>query len=138
VFDRDGGAVACALSLNNLFGTGRMVPGTGMLLAAAPGARVPPAPLPLLIVANDRVRALRFAGAASGGAAAAPALASVATLSVAGNATLDDALARPRVGLSQGEGRVTAAHCPALFRADVNACRWASDPRGAGLAIGGE
>ena len=35
--DNAGNAVACAFSMNNLFGTGRIVPGTGVLLAAAPG-----------------------------------------------------------------------------------------------------
>jgi len=137
-FDRDGNAVACALTLNNLFGTGRMVPGTGMLLAAAPTGRVQPPPLPTLIVANDRVRALRFAGSASGGAGAPAALAQVAVATVRNGAGLAEALAAPRPGLSQGEGRVSAVFCPRLFRADEISCSYASDPRGAGLAIGGE
>jgi gamma-glutamyltranspeptidase/glutathione hydrolase len=42
--DKNGGAVACATSMNNLFGTGRIAAGTGILLAAAPGL----APAPVL------------------------------------------------------------------------------------------
>ena len=34
--DKNGGVVACAVTLNNLFGTGRIAPGTGILLSAAP------------------------------------------------------------------------------------------------------
>ena len=34
--DGSGAAVACTLTMNNLFGTGRIAPGTGVLLAAAP------------------------------------------------------------------------------------------------------
>ena len=34
--DKNGGVVSCAVSMNNLFGTGRIAPGTGILLAAAP------------------------------------------------------------------------------------------------------
>jgi gamma-glutamyltranspeptidase/glutathione hydrolase len=136
-FDRDGSAVACVLTMNNLFGTGRMVPGTGMLLAAAPGARVPPAPLPVLIVANDRIGRLRFAGAASGGAAGPAALATVANLAMREQAPARDALARPR-NATQGEGQVTVLHCPRLFIAEPGECTLAIDPRGAGLALGGE
>ena len=46
--DRDGNSVACAVTMNNLFGTGRVVPRTGILLAAAPRRRMPP---PLLSAA---------------------------------------------------------------------------------------
>ncbi len=34
--DKNGGIVACAVSMNNLFGTGRIAQGTGILLAASP------------------------------------------------------------------------------------------------------
>ena len=36
--DKDGNAVACTLSMDNLFGTGRVLPGLGVLLAASPAA----------------------------------------------------------------------------------------------------
>lgn len=34
--DKNGGTVICVTSMNNLFGTGRFAPGTGVLLAASP------------------------------------------------------------------------------------------------------
>ena len=37
VLDRDGNSVACAVTMDNLFGTGRIAPGTGILLGG--GAR---------------------------------------------------------------------------------------------------
>ena len=137
-FDRDGNAAGCALTMNNLFGTGRIVPGTGILLAAAPTGRVQPPPLPTLIVANDRVKALRFAGSASGGAGAPAALAQVAVATVRNGTPLAEALAAPRPGLSQGEGLVSAVFCPRLFLANEISCSYAADPRGAGHAVGGE
>lgn len=63
--DNSGGAVACAVTMNNLFGTGRIAPGTGVLLAAAPGT----GPLPLLaasIAWNNNIHAFRAAVAGSG------------------------------------------------------------------------
>ncbi len=44
VLDKNGGAVACDVTMNNLWGTGRIAAGTGILLAASP-ATVPPATL---------------------------------------------------------------------------------------------
>lgn len=138
VFDRDGNAVACSLTMNNLFGTGRMVPGTGLLLAAAPTGRVVPPPLPAVIVANERVKAVRFVGAASGGGAAPAALAAVMQFAINNNQRAVDAVAAPRTAFAQGEGRVSVLTCPRYFRANFDACGWAADPRGSGLATGGE
>ncbi len=42
--DKNGGVVSCAVTMNNLFGNGRIAPGTGVLLAAPPRAGQP-APL---------------------------------------------------------------------------------------------
>lgn len=138
VFDREGNAVACAMTMNNLFGTGRMVPGTGVLLAAAPTGRVTPPPLPAVIVANDRVKALRFVGAASGGGSAPAALAMVMRFAINDGQPAVQALAAPRPGLAQGESRVSVLTCPRYFRAEAGACGWAADPGGTGLATGAE
>ena len=40
--DKNGNAVACSLSMDNLFGTGRILPGLGVLLAASPAAVAAP------------------------------------------------------------------------------------------------
>ena len=72
VFDRTGTAVSCAFTLNNLFGTGRMAPGMGFLLAAAPGiGAVQPPLLAAGIAFNRNLRAFRMAAAGSGQEAAA-------------------------------------------------------------------
>lgn len=138
VLDRAGNAVACVLTMNNLFGTGRMVPGTGVLLAAAPSGRIVAPPLPAMIVANQRVKAFRFAAAASGGSSAPGALAAVAARSLGGRQPPGDAVAAPRPGLAQGEGRVGVIDCGNFLPGDPAQCRWATDPRGAGLAVGGD
>lgn len=138
VLDRDGNAVACVLTMNNLFGTGRMAPGTGVLLAAAPSGRIVAPPLPAWIVANDRVRGFRFAAAASGGAAAPGALAAASARTLGATQPVADAVAAPRPGLPQAEGRVVAINCWAYLPGDAAQCGWAADPRSSGLAVGGD
>ena len=71
--DKDGNAVACALSMDNLFGTGRVLPGLGILLAASPAA-VPPPLYSAAIAWNENIhcvprcgRRLRSGGRADGG-----------------------------------------------------------------------
>ncbi len=63
--DRNGGAVACALTMDNLFGTGRMVPTMGFFLAASPRS-VPPPLLAAAIATNRPTRVFRAEAAASG------------------------------------------------------------------------
>ena len=40
--DKNGGTVICVTSMNNLFGTGRIAAGTGVLLAASPHSNPTP------------------------------------------------------------------------------------------------
>ncbi|MBR0674001.1 gamma-glutamyltransferase, partial [Neoroseomonas soli] len=64
--DPEGNAVTCAFSMNNLFGTGRVVAETGILLAAAPGlGSVPPAPLAVGLATARDLRGFRSAAAGS-------------------------------------------------------------------------
>jgi len=49
--DKNGGAVTCDVTMNNLFGTGRIAAGTGILLAASP-TTTPPATLAASITAT--------------------------------------------------------------------------------------
>ena len=132
VQDRDGGAVACAFTLNNLFGTGRMVPGMGFLLAAAPGlGSVQAPPLGAVLVANLSVKAMRYAGAGSGQGAAPAAAGVPAGLHMARRVPLSQAVAAvPEPGRAVAiscQGSVTAAGCSGV-----------ADPRGFGLATGND
>ena len=63
--DRDGNAVVCALTMNNLFGTGRMAGGTGIVMAASPATNPPPL-LAGAIAWNPNLRAFHAAVGGSG------------------------------------------------------------------------
>ncbi|MBV9785908.1 MAG: gamma-glutamyltransferase [Acidisphaera sp.] len=127
--DRDGNAVACAVTMDNLFGTGRVVPETGMLLAASPAA-VPPPLLSAALAWNDNIHAFRAEVAASGQAGAPLAVAAglIDVLRGGGN----QAVPVPE------PGRVNAIACSGYLPDAQRSCRWATDPRGAGLALGGD
>ncbi len=98
VTDRDGSTVACGLTLNSLFGTGRVAPGTGILFAAAPDSagRGPYSLGPMLAV-NHNVKEFFFAAAASGGVAAPTALINVAARVLIDEQSLEDAITVKRV-----------------------------------------
>lgn len=112
VVDKEGRAVSCVLSLNNLFGIGRIAPGTGILLAAAPhpGGSGPHALAPMMVV-KPTVQELTFAGTGTGGSPAAPALIGVAAGAILDGRPLEEAVAAPRVyaGLAQDLAIVEAA-----------------------------
>ena len=140
VIDRDGQAVACAMTMNNLFGTGRMAPTFGTILAAAPGVgAVPPALPSLLMVTNANVRAFRLAAVASGGEAAPVALGAAAARALAGE-TASAALAAPRSfrGAEDTTSRVNLVSCARYLPGSNASCSWAADPRGNGLALGAD
>lgn len=131
VLDRDGLAVSCAFTMNNLFGTGRVAPGTGVLLAAAPGiGRVEPPLLSAAIAHNTNLRAFRAAAAGSGQLAAPMAVALPMSLMLRGADAPSAVTAAPQPGRSQ------AVTCPRYLPGDPAACSIAADPRGAGLALG--
>ena len=98
VIDGDGGAVACTITLNSLFGIGRIAAGTGIVLAAAPSSagRETSSQTPVLLVSHDTKQVL-FAGAASGGAAAPSALAEVMARTLIDGEPLDVAIKTPRI-----------------------------------------
>lgn len=96
--DRDGNGVACTLSLNSLFGSGRVATGTGVVLASAPGStgRAGLALAPMLMV-NEGARSFRFAAAGSGGIAAPTAIATTATRVILAGMPVSAAVNMPRV-----------------------------------------
>jgi gamma-glutamyltranspeptidase / glutathione hydrolase len=96
--DRDGSAVACVVTLNSLFGTGRVAAGTGIVLASQPGQGGRGAAMlgPMLVV-QPRGRQFVFAGAASGGVTAPTSLADVAARTVLADQPLSAAIAAKRI-----------------------------------------
>ncbi|MBL8658166.1 MAG: gamma-glutamyltransferase [Rhodospirillales bacterium] len=161
--DVTGLAVSCQVTPNNLFGTGRVAPGTGIVLAATPGpgGRGATALGPMLVSDGPQ---FRFAAAASGGQVAPTTMVGVAAAVLLADVPLTDALAARRVhrtlapdllyaeqgldpeavrGLAaRGHqiaftptiGRAIAAYCPNGNPNDPAACTYAADPRGTGLA----
>jgi len=87
VADRFGNVVACGLTMNGLFGTGRMPGGTGVLLAKSRDAEVAGAALAPAVVANRNTGAGYLAASAAGGPTGQPALARA--LARIGQATAD-------------------------------------------------
>ncbi len=131
VLDRMGDTVACALTMNNLFGTGRVAGGTGILLAASP--KVVPPPLLAAALAYDPHRhAFRAAvgGAGQEGAPLAVAVAMAQALADPGPTP------NPMPAPVPEPGRANVIDCPRELPGDARACAWATDPRGSGLAIG--
>jgi gamma-glutamyltranspeptidase / glutathione hydrolase len=125
--DRNGNAVACALTMNNLFGTGRILPGVGFIPAASPSA-VQPALLSAGLVWNQHLRAFRAAAAASGQFAAPVSVAFGLANTLHTNRPLSVPVPDP--------GRLNIIACAGYLPGDNGLCGWASDPRGDGLAMG--
>lgn len=130
--DRDGMAVACAFSMNNLFGTGRVARGTGMVLAAAPGVgSVSPALLSVAIAQNANLRSFRASVAGTGQGAAPDAAARTLQGLMRNQAPL-----AAIEGGTVGSGRAHAISCPRYLPGAPTLCAAAADPRGAGVALG--
>ncbi len=125
--DKDGNAVVCSASLDNLFGTGRIVPGLGFLLAASPAS----VPLPLFSAAlawNEHLKAFRAAVGGSGQAGAAVATAAGMFNTLVTGFAMSTPVPDP--------GRANVIECASYLPDQTSSCRWATDPRGAGLAVG--
>ncbi len=125
--DRSGNAVVCALTMNNLFGTGRIVPGLGFLAAASPAAVAPPL-LSAGMVWNDNIKAFR-AEAGGSGQAGAPLAVAFALI----NALRTD---RPMSVPVPDPGRANVIACAGYLPGENRGCGWAADQREAGLALG--
>jgi gamma-glutamyltranspeptidase/glutathione hydrolase len=125
--DRLGEAVVCALTLDNLFGTGRIMPGLGFLAAASPAA-VPPPLLSAGLVWNDNIKAFRAAagGSGQGSAPLAVAVALINTLKTN----------RPMPAPVPDPGRANVIACGQYLPGENGQCGWANDPREYGLSLG--
>jgi gamma-glutamyltranspeptidase/glutathione hydrolase len=123
--DKNGGSVVCVTSMNNLFGTGRVAAGTGILLAASPHS----SPTPDLAASMAYVSgSLAFRAATSGtGQGAAYQAATVG---------LANALAKTQTPIP-APGRVNTISCPGTVPGGEATCTATADPAGQGLAIGG-
>jgi gamma-glutamyltranspeptidase / glutathione hydrolase len=190
--DREGNAVSCMVSPYGLFGAGHVATGTGIVLAAAPdeaNGRGPQWLGPMIVVREGEASIpifssfkrmnrqqtgtesagsqVVFAGAASGGAAAASALIEVALRAVVEERPLDEAMDAVRLhvegaspdrvfveagvqarlpGLAERGykvtpipviGRVEAVSCPDGVLDKPQTCSFRADRRGFGLAVGG-
>jgi len=124
--DPDGNAVVCALTMNNLFGTGRIVPGLGFLAAASPTTVTPPL-LAMALAWNGHSFHAETGGSGQAGAS----LAAAAALSTALRS------GQPMQTPVPDPGRATAIICPRYLPGSESACAAASDPREFGLATGG-
>ncbi|MCO6416947.1 gamma-glutamyltransferase family protein [Siccirubricoccus sp. KC 17139] len=133
VFDRTGTAVTCAFTLNNLFGTGRMAPGMGFLLAAAPGlGQVQPPLLSAAIAYNPNLRAFRMGLAGSGQEAAPMAVGAVAAQHLLNRMLPAAALE----AMPAGPGRTQLGACLNYLPGYPDRCVALTDPRGSGVALG--
>jgi gamma-glutamyltranspeptidase/glutathione hydrolase len=163
VMDSFGGAVACNVTTYGLFGNGKVAPGTGIVLAAAPGLTSGPAAIGPVLVVNPHVHEVHLAAAASGGITAPTALAQTVLATMVEGRKLDAVMNSPRIHhsgqpdfvavesgdhagdpapLSRRGHEVKSVPIPSrvnAFQCDSGApsffrCRVASDPRGHGLA----
>jgi gamma-glutamyltranspeptidase/glutathione hydrolase len=125
--DRDGNAVVCAVSMNNLFGTGRIAPGTGVVMAASP-AGVPPPLLAAAIAWNPSLEAFRAEIGGSGQEAAPLAVAFGMLNALRNTPAMPVPVPDP--------GRANAIACGRYLPGDEDRCNWATDSRGSGLAVG--
>ena len=163
VADSWSNAVACSFSINGLFGAGRVIPGTGVLVPreATPGANS----LSTAIISNPLNGTVHFAATATGGLAAPAALTRVMLEGSGPDGAVAEAIAAPRLvnvadpditfyepsldpavlaALRQrghdlqpepGVGRANAFNCPSGLRVDNRDCVSGTDGRGFGLSV---
>lgn len=124
--DQAGNAVVCAVTMGNLFGTGRMVPGTGILLAASP-SWLPPPLLSAAIAYSPRKQAFHALAGGSGQAGAPVAVALMISQALRGT---------PAPASVPDPGRANVIGCNRYLPGDRASCGWLTDPRGFGMALG--
>ncbi len=126
--DHDGNAVVCALTMNNLFGTGRMVPGFGFLAAASPAVVTPPL-LAAGLAWSVSGQAFHAEAGGSGQSGASLAVAAALAASLRSGAPMPNIVPDP--------GRANVISCARYLPGSESSCAGAGDPRDFGLAVGG-
>jgi gamma-glutamyltranspeptidase/glutathione hydrolase len=126
--DLNGDAVVCALTMNNLFGTGRIVPGFGFLAAPSPDVVTTPL-LSAGLAWSPGKHAFHAEAGGSGQAGAALATA------VALSNTLRTG--QPMPSLVPDPGRANVVSCSGYLPGSQSSCAAVADPRESGLAAGG-
>jgi gamma-glutamyltranspeptidase / glutathione hydrolase len=131
--DKDSNAVACNVTLNDLFGSGRMIPGTGIIMSSPPNqtGQDPFNLGPMLMTGNSN-GSIYFAAAASGGVTAPSALIQVFLNVEAAKQPLDLSVAASRLhhngepdvvfhepGTDQSELQTLTSQGHALQQADI-------------------
>jgi len=127
--DSKGGAVACSLSMGQLFGARVMVPSTGILLAAPTADSTAVSPL---VIGNPGNAEVLFAGAGGGSPSAAYATGVIARGTIRDKQYVAAAL---QAHAGRG-GYVNAIACPDGIRSGGATCNTGTDPGGSGLALG--
>lgn len=131
VVDSFGGAVACALTANRPFGTGRLLPRLGFAPVPMPGVDAPA--LAVMLRANTNV------DGSLGGFGVVGKGAETLALSAGGAVFLRDAA--PTAALTRAAGsappgaRINVVSCPETVPDYPESCGVAVDPRGAGLGM---
>ena len=165
VADRFSNGAACSFTMNGLFGSGKVAKGTGIILANPPAPDWDGFAAPVAVVVGNAVNGdLIFAGAASGGAAAATSMTTVMLDAVEEEIGLNFAVRSARLhrggrpdevlyekgmrkeilgGLrARGHtlkevkvlGQVNALICPDGVLDGSASCQVETDPRGSGLS----
>lgn len=105
--DATGQAVACTVSTNAAFGLGRVVPGTGIVLAAVPdGFRNGPQTMGPVVASRRAEGQLLFAATGGGGSAGTEAMVKVALQTMIERRSLEQALDAPRLHYEAGPDTV--------------------------------
>lgn len=132
VIDPKENGIACTLTMGAPFGTGRVVPGTGVL-AAQPVDRA--GSLAPGLVGNSIIGRTLFVGAGTAKGNEGPTAGAAALLGAAIPAAVDETVADQIQAARPASlpGRVSFVACQVSIDNGVRSCQLASDPRAAGL-----
>ena len=132
ILDHNSNSVVCALGSNGMFGSGRILPGTGIVLAAPASTGQS---LAAGMVINQNSREVHFGGAASGGVSPASAIAAAMVAGVDRGEKAEATLTAAAAGLPTGStSRLNAFACQ-TGSPSAATCSVATDSTGFGYAV---